>query len=233
MKWVQDIIAPQYDWFYTEVVPPVVELVQRLDIPEWSLYRAAVQECAADFLQSSQSTGKVWYLTMKPIAILVWVFLQFLLEIGQILFQLFLEQGWISFKKGLRQAKAASVWFYGFQRSLSRTEVLGELGIVVLCVVLYYLRRWLKRQTYWARATKYYREKKRKAVQVRRKTRKRAMMKRLTTIVSHRTRCPTYLCCIVTLEREGCAMVRLGHLVSERRDCREYRPLSCYSVVTI
>jgi hypothetical protein len=211
MKWVQDIIAPQYDWFYTEVVPPVVELVQRLDIPEWSLYRAAVQECAADFLQSSQSTGKVWYLTMKPIAILVWVFLQFLLEIGQILFQLFLEQGWISFKKGL----------------------LGELGIVVLCVVLYYLRRWLKRQTYWARATKYYRQKKRKAVQVRRKTRKRAMMKRLTTIVSHRTRCPTYLCCIVTLEREGCAMVRLGHLVSERRESREYRPLSCYSVVTI
>ena len=164
---IQEFIAPHSDWFQNEVLPPIVHLWERLDVPAWPIYRDAATACGKDLIQSSQSTGKLLFLTFRPIAILSWILFQFLLDVGKVLFRLLLEQGWISLKKGALQVKAASIWFYHFQRSLSRTEVLAEVGVIVACILLYHLRKWLKRQTYVARATKWCREKKRRVVQVR------------------------------------------------------------------
>jgi hypothetical protein len=92
--------------------------------------------------------------------------LQLLGKILHVLFQHLLEHGWISLQKGAMQAKAGIVWFYVFQQSLSRKEVLGEVGLVILCILGYYLRKWFQRQTYVARANRWYQQRKRKVTQV-------------------------------------------------------------------
>jgi hypothetical protein len=167
MEKIQEFVAPHYDWFQGEVVPPVVEFWHRLDVPAWDIYREAAHTCGKDFMQSSQSTWKLLYLTFRPIAILSWILFQVLLGIGNIIFRLLLEKGWLSLRNGALQVKAGSIWFYQFQRSLSRTEVLGELGVIGLGVLFYYLRQWLKRQTYVTRATKWCHQKKRHVIKVR------------------------------------------------------------------
>jgi hypothetical protein len=166
-EWVHEIVAPHYAFLQEEVLPPAMEVWHRLDLPAWEIYSVAVRECASDVIQSTQSTGTVLYLTLRPFAILLWMLFQLSCHVGQILFQLLLEKGWISLQKGAMQAKSAIVWFYLFQRSLSRTEVLGELGIGATMVLLYYLRRWFQRQTYVARATRVFKQKKRQILQVR------------------------------------------------------------------
>jgi hypothetical protein len=168
MERIQELVAPHYDWFQCEVIPPVVDFWGRLDVPAWDIYSEAAQTCGHDFIQSSQSTLRLLYLTFRPIAILSWILFQVLLDVGKVLFRHLLEKGWISLKKGALQVKAGSIWFYHLQRSLSRMEILGEFGVVAGCVLLYYLRKWLKRQTYVTRATKWCQQKKRHVIQVRR-----------------------------------------------------------------
>lgn len=164
---VDSIVAPHYVWLRQELIPPAVEFWSRLDVPAWELYRAAFQECTADVIQSSKSSGYFLYLTFRPLAILGWVVLQFFWGVGQVLFRLLLEKGWISLQKGFQQAKIASVWFYRFQCSLSRNEILGEIAVIFVCVGLYYLRKWLKRQTYWKRVVLWCRRKKDRLIKVR------------------------------------------------------------------
>ena len=167
-EWVNEIVAPHYVWFENEFLPPVIMLWERLNVPSWDVYKVALTECFSDAMQASQSTWKLFYLTIRPFAILLWVFFEFMLGIGRIFFRLLLEKGWISLQKGTRQAKTGIIWFYHFQRSLSRTQLLGEAGIIAACILIYYLRKWLKRQTYVARATEWCKKQKKKLLQVRR-----------------------------------------------------------------
>lgn len=164
--WVDAMVAPHYAWVQEEILPTVYEIWYQMDVPSWDVYSMAVQTWARDVAHGSQSTARLVYLTMKPIVVLVWIFLQFLGGILKILFHHLLEKGWISVQKGALQAKAGMIWFYHFQRNLSRNELLGELAICLLLVLAYYLRKWLKRQTYWARFTKWYKMKKRRLIQV-------------------------------------------------------------------
>ena len=157
---IQALVAPQCAWLQEEILPPAIVFWDRLGVPEWDIYSDAFQECATDAIQAMQSTGHLLYLTFRPPAILFGIIFQF---VGQLL----LQKGWTSLQKGAIQAKVAIVWFYSFQRSLSRNEILGELGILALVVSLYYLRKWLKQQTYFERAVQKLREKKHQAVKVR------------------------------------------------------------------
>jgi len=154
---IQALVAPQCAWLQEEILPPAIVFWDRLGVPEWDIYSDAFQECATDAIQAMQSTGHLLYLTFRPPAILFGIIFQF---VGQLL----LQKGWTSLQKGAIQAKVAIVWFYSFQRSLSRNEILGELGMLALVVSLYYLRKWLKQQTYFERAVQKLREKKHQAV---------------------------------------------------------------------
>ncbi|KAG7337905.1 hypothetical protein IV203_022435 [Nitzschia inconspicua] len=156
---VRDFVANQYAWFSESVWPPVVELWERLDVPEYGLYKDAVQTCVRDSWEASQSTFTVIQLTFRPILILLWIILKFL-------WRNLLEHGGKSLQKGARQLKVALVAFYKFQLSLTPTEVLGEVAILGFFVGLYYFQKWLRRQTYWSRTVRWYRDKKAKCVQV-------------------------------------------------------------------
>ena len=132
----------------------------RLDVPEWKEYSTALKQCGSDFIQASKSSSKFVFLTLRPIV-------QLLLIIMQGLWFFLLKNGWISIQKGALQGKAAIKWSYKFHRSLSTQEILGEIAIIALCFAIYHFRKWLKKQTYWSRTTRWLRQKKRMLRKVR------------------------------------------------------------------
>ena len=157
---VRDFADRQYLWFSQQVAPPIAALWTRLDVPEYAVYKHAVYDFSRDSWKATKSSYHLLVLTFRPVCILLWIILQFL-------WRNLLEHGGRSLQHGFQQLKYASIAFWKFQCSLTRTELLGEAGIVATLVAAYYFRKWLKRQTYWARATRWYRHKKEQVVQVR------------------------------------------------------------------
>jgi hypothetical protein len=157
---IRDFADRQVAWFAEQVAPPIADLWERLDVPEYRIYKDALRDFSRDSWEALKSTYRLLFLTLRPICILLWIILQFL-------WRNLLEHGGRSLQHGFQQLKYASVVFWKFQRSLSRTELLGEAGIVATLVAAYYFRKWLKRQTYWARTVRWYRGKKEQMVQVR------------------------------------------------------------------
>eukprot|EP00526_Cylindrotheca_closterium_P004904 CAMPEP_0113609830 /NCGR_PEP_ID=MMETSP0017_2-20120614/4701_1 /TAXON_ID=2856 /ORGANISM="Cylindrotheca closterium" /LENGTH=615 /DNA_ID=CAMNT_0000518675 /DNA_START=111 /DNA_END=1958 /DNA_ORIENTATION=- /assembly_acc=CAM_ASM_000147 len=150
-----EIIAPYFAWVNKENFPYVAQVYGQLDIPFWDDYSEAFHQSSADLIQACQSSFKFLDLTLRP-------FLQLLFIILSGLFELLLKKGLISLQKGSEQAKAGIIWFYKFQRSLTKEQVLGEIGIVGCLFAIYFLRKWLKRQTYWTRGMKWVSNQKRK-----------------------------------------------------------------------
>jgi hypothetical protein len=150
----------QFARWHGELAPTLWEIYVRLDVPEWDVYRNAVIGCAADAYKAAHSAGHLLAITVRPILILAYI-------VGQFLFRNLLEHGGRSLREGAVQLRFASIWMYRFQRSLTWTEILGEVIVVTACVALYHFRRWLQRQTYWARAVRWYRGRKERAIQVR------------------------------------------------------------------
>jgi len=125
----------------------------RLDVPEFNIYQLAVKECTKDIIKSCDSTYKLGYLTLKPFFLLLLIMIQNV-------FQFVSEHGGRSLQKGAIQTKYAIIWLYHFQLSLNRTQLVGELGVLLFCIGLYYFRLWLKRQTYWSRLNRWYKVRK-------------------------------------------------------------------------
>ena len=149
-----------------ELWPFAVATWHRLDVPSWDIYQPALQQCVSDVWKASQSTAELSYLTLRPFAILFMMLMEGLWEIAKVLFRVLLSQGWVHIKKGMIQLKAAAIWFYHFQMSLSRMELLGEVALIGTLVASYYAYKWLRRQTYWQRFTLWYSDKKQRAIEV-------------------------------------------------------------------
>ena len=167
MEYVQEVFSSHANWVVYEALPATRELYDRLQVPTWSEYSLAIKTSLKDFYNVSQSAWKVLYLTFRPMVILALIVLQVVATLGRFLFQNLLAHGWISLQKGATQAKTGLLLFYRFQSSLTRYELLGEIGLCITIVCLYYLRRWFQQQTYIAKAAQWYRRHKRKTIQVR------------------------------------------------------------------
>lgn len=154
------------EYWQEEMWPSVLSMWHRLDVPPWDVYQPAVTAFTSDSWKACQSTARLSYLTLRPVAMLCWMILEVFWAVAQILFRVLLSQGWIQLKKGLIQLKAAAIWFYHFQMSLSKTELLGEAALVGMVVASYYFYKWIRRQTYWERFMKWYSAKKQRAVEV-------------------------------------------------------------------
>ena len=168
VTWVEDTVGPHYAWFQSDVVPQMEKVVPELmnvwdqmDVPAWDVYSVAMKNWGADIVNVSQSTGQLAWLTFKPIFVLLSILGQLLFRVANLLFQLLLAKAFVSLQHTLMQAKAAIIWLYFFQVSLSKEEIMVEIAICGSMVLLYYFRQWLRRQTYYARATRWYRRKKR------------------------------------------------------------------------
>lgn len=154
-----------FEYWRREIWVSAISVWDRLDIPSWDKYRPALQEFTADVWKASQSTAQLSVLTLRPIAILCWMIFEAVWQVAQLLFRVLLSQGWIQLKKGLIQLQAAARWFYHFQLSLSRTEILGEVALLGMSVAIFYLYKWIRRQAYWQRFMKWYNDTKLRALE--------------------------------------------------------------------
>ena len=154
------------NYWRESLLPSTMGVWQRLDVPSWKVYQPAFHQCASDVWKASQSSAQLGYLIFRPVAILCWMILEILWDIVQVLFRVLLSQGWIQLQRGLLQLKEGSIWFYHFQMSLSRIELLGEMVLVGTLIGLFYFYKWLKSQTYWQRIVKWYTLKKQKVANV-------------------------------------------------------------------
>lgn len=153
--------------FWDETLLPAAAAVwSRLEVPSWETYQPALQACASNIWKAGQSSAHLSYLTFRPLSIIFLMILEILSSAARVLFRVLLSQGWFHLKRGLLQLKVAAIWFYRFQISLSRTELLGEVALVGAAVGAYYFYDWIRRQTYWRRFTRWYSTKKRKTIQV-------------------------------------------------------------------
>lgn len=156
--YIEEILARSStlsDGYYGVFLPWCSEFAARLELPEWELYREAWAICTRDIVKASSSIYHVSYLTLKPIAILSWIIL------GHV-WKFILENGGRSLHTIGIHLKLACIHFYRFQMSLNQTQLLGEAGLILLCVGIYYFRKWLQRQTYWTKAVKWYKTKRRR-----------------------------------------------------------------------
>jgi hypothetical protein len=167
------VINAALNYWHETLLPSTMAVWLRLDVPQWKVYQPAFQQCASDVWNASQSSAQLAYLTFRPLAVLCWMILEILWHIAQVLFRVLLSQGWIQLQRGLLQLKEGSIWFYHFQMSLSRIELLGEMVLVWTLIGLFYFYKWVRRQTYWQRLLKWCTLKKLNAIKVSRFTVKR------------------------------------------------------------
>jgi hypothetical protein len=142
-----------------ELREQLATLYERLDVPEWNVYSIALRDSWNDIYRATISTTHLLYLTFRPLCILLYILLQNV-------WKFVLEHGGKSLQKGFVQLKYASIRFWEFQRSLTYQQVLGEIALVATFVGMYFLYRWLKRQSYYSRVIKYIRVKRDHVVQV-------------------------------------------------------------------
>ena len=147
------------DRYYGALLPWCSSVATTLELPAWDSYSNAMANCANDAIAAAGSSYRLGYLTLKPVLILCWMVLGWV-------WKFVLEHGGNSLKTGAIHFRSACVHFYLFQRSLNGTQLLGEACLVAVCVGLFYLRKWLQRQTYWAKLVRSYRDKKARLVRV-------------------------------------------------------------------
>mmetsp|Transcript_26845 Transcript_26845/g.58891 ORF Transcript_26845/g.58891 Transcript_26845/m.58891 type:complete len:661 (+) Transcript_26845:488-2470(+) len=159
---VTSTLGKHWDFFveryYGGFLPWYQNALLRLEIQEWAVYQTALHASAMDSWKALVSTYQIWYLILRPFAILSWIVVQ---HAGRFLG----EHGGKSLQSLAIQTKNFAIWWIHFQLSLNRTQLLGEAGLVGLFVGLYFLRKWLQKQTYWARVVSWYKAKKRVAIQ--------------------------------------------------------------------
>lgn len=163
---LDDTLAQYSTYWKEEVWPFAMEVWYKLDVPSWEVYRPALQFFVEDLWRIGQSASHLAYLTGKPFVILLGMLLHVAWEVGKVVFDVLLEQGWVQLQQGWVQLKVTAIWFVQFQSKLSTTELLGEVAIVGLIVGLFYLCRWIRQQSYWSRCVQWYTKKKERAMEV-------------------------------------------------------------------
>jgi hypothetical protein len=79
----------------------------------------------------------------------------------------YLFQGlWVSLWKGLEQAKWCFKKLVAWQYSLTSNQIKMELGAIVVLLLLFSLRRYIQKQRYVQRVSRWYQIKKRNAIKV-------------------------------------------------------------------
>ena len=141
--------------------------IDYLEIPAWHHVLTTSQTAYRDTLTALQSTGVFLQVTLKPLYILLALVSRYIYAFLKI----FLEHSGANLVKGgregIRQGKVALKWFVNYQRSLSQTAIMIEVGLVLTLVALYSLRRYIIKKKYVTKVTKWYKRKKRAIVLVR------------------------------------------------------------------
>lgn len=132
-----------------------------LDLPSTSLYWKSCRTAYADVRVATMSVWNLGYLTLKPLVLILWLFLQYLWRLLQFLSKHLFHHAYESAKKGAVQLKWAIQEFWKWQSARSNAEIAVELAVIVALIGLYALRRYIEQRKYVQRLKSWYRRKKR------------------------------------------------------------------------
>ena len=149
------------DRYRNAVLPWCASVAERLDLPEWPVYREAWRSCLAETREALAAAWAVWCLTARPVLPLAGIVLRHLWAV-------FSEHGGNSLRAAAVGLSNGCVRFWRFQRALTPRQLLAEAGLVAVLTALYQFRKWLRRQTYWAELVRWHGSQKRRLLRVRR-----------------------------------------------------------------
>ena len=156
--------------------------VAYLQIPAFADVRSQSKIAFTSSYVAIQAIVSLLDLTMKPMLILSALLLKFAYAILKVITGHSLQHGLVAIKETGRHLYFGACWFVAFQKNLSRTAIMVELGIIALLICLYSIRRYIQKKKYVERIMRWYNRKKR-AVQM----------------VSTNTRSILEYCCIVLM----------------------------------
>mmetsp|Transcript_18502 Transcript_18502/g.40047 ORF Transcript_18502/g.40047 Transcript_18502/m.40047 type:complete len:614 (-) Transcript_18502:1307-3148(-) len=154
------LIAPQLDL----LLDRARALLDQLNFPSKDEYLITASTAIHDVRAASVSSWNLTYISFRPIFILLGILGQYLAVILRIIAKHSVAHGWIAAKEGYFQLRTATIWFIKFQRDLPLSAKYAELGVLALIIVLWLLRRHVKKHRYAERIVAWYREKKRRAL---------------------------------------------------------------------
>ena len=140
--------------------------IHYVQIPSISEIQTSFLSSTKDNIQAIKSTSYFVFLLCRPIVLTIQLLFLFLYPYFNIVFHYTLRHVWILLCNLMLQLKFGTIEFIKFQRSLSRTSIIMELCFIVLCIGIYFLRRYIKRKRYVERLESWYRAKKRIVVKV-------------------------------------------------------------------
>ncbi|EJK56508.1 hypothetical protein THAOC_23592 [Thalassiosira oceanica] len=147
-----------------DLIENAVELFETLQFPERQEYISAWRVAVKDVAAAARSSYSLGYLTFRPILILLGILGQYLAIILKFVAKHSVEKGWIAAKEGYSQIRTATIWFVNYQRSLSTSAKYAELGLLSALVMLWLLRRHVRKKRYVERVQRWYAHKKRRTL---------------------------------------------------------------------
>jgi len=146
------------------LVDNAYDLLEKLDLPPWQVYKEAAAAAFHDVRVASASSFKLGHLTFRPVFILLGIILQCLAVILQIILENSIYHGFRAAKEFCVQLQTATIWFIRYQRSLSPSAIYAEVAVTTAIATLWLLRRHVKKHRYYERVLAWYEVKKQKAL---------------------------------------------------------------------
>jgi len=129
--------------FIENVVLPLHDVIQQLELPPWDDYKAQVVDTSQELYQATRSLLELIYVTLRPVVILIGIMTNYL----------------------ARYTQHMTIKFVEFQRSLDQSVLVLEAVSIAALIGMYLLRRFIQRRRYIPRLKNYLTGKKQKALQ--------------------------------------------------------------------
>jgi hypothetical protein len=149
------------------VVRRIHDFFENLQLPSRTEYRQAWCNVVRDVWMAAHSVHALSCLALRPFMLLLWLVSQKVYICLKFLFRQLFQGVWVSLWKGLEQATWCSKKLVAWQYSLTSTQSKMEVGAIVVLLLLFSLRRYLQKQGYIQRVSRWYQIKKRIAIKVR------------------------------------------------------------------
>ena len=159
-------LPPSFDNLIYKINDQIHVAIEYFEIPAayevTGSFYVAWQDCAVAF----RSTSTFLRITFRPLLILLALISRYLYVVLEIVARHTVRNAIIGIKESYHQAKVCVTEFIRFQRSLPRFWIGVELGFCAFLIIIYLLRRLIKRRRYVERLRAWYLSKKRIAIRV-------------------------------------------------------------------
>ena len=148
---------------HTQIIESTSTIQTKFQIPTWNIYLSTFQSAKSDTIRAIQSCFTLFIITFQPLLILIKIMGMFGMHYIQIFYKRIIQDKIWKWIRGtfLQQFLFVVKMIANKQMSLSNQEILIEIGIVLVLIGTYMLRRWISKKGYVGKMKRWYRRKKR------------------------------------------------------------------------